>query len=203
MRKPPPLLLPLFRSEGQARLLARVYLSPDRPAPLADLARELGIDRGTLTREADRLEQAGLVRSERVGRQRILHPDDESVYFSELSALLLKALGPASLVGPAVAHLGGVEHAYLIGSWAARYLGEPGPPPADIDVLLIGAPEWGAVARMARELTSLLGREVNPTILSPEQWSDAEDGFVRQVKREPRIELPLGARPRTPGRDER
>ena len=189
MRRQPPLLLPLFRSDGQARLLARVYLFPDRSRPLADLARELGIDRGTLTREADRLEQAGLVRSERIGRQRILHANTDSLYFSELNSLLLKALGPANLIGPAVAELSNVDNAFLIGSWAARYLGQAGPPPGDVDLLLIGSPEWGAVSRMARELSSILGQEVNPTILSPEQWADETDGFVRQVRREPRLEL--------------
>jgi DNA-binding transcriptional ArsR family regulator len=189
VRTPPPLLLPIFRSDGQARLLARVYLLPDRPAPVAELARELEIDRGTLTREANRLEQAGLIRSQRVGRQRILHPNQESLYYSELSALLLKALGPARLIQPAVAGLRNVEEAFLIGSWAARYLGEPGPPPGDVDILLIGTPDWGAVARMSRELATLLGREVNPTILSAEQWRDGDDGFVRQVRLEPRLEL--------------
>jgi DNA-binding transcriptional ArsR family regulator len=174
-------------------LLARVYLLDDRPAPVSELARELDVDRGTLTREADRLEHAGLIRSERVGRQRILHPDRESLYYPELSVLLLKALGPASLIEPAVARLDDVEQAFLIGSWAARYLGEPGPPPGDVDVLLIGTPDWGAVVRMARELTDVLGQEVNPTILSPEQWRDAESGFVRQVRQEPRLEVAVGS----------
>ena len=192
MRTPSPELLPLFRSRGQGRLLARVYLEPDRPAPLAQLARELRLDGGGITREANRLERAGLVRSERVGRSRVLHPNENSPYYPELSGLLLKAFGPATILGPALARVDGIEHAYLFGSWAARYQGEPGPPPADIDLLLIGTPEWGAVARVARELTSLLGREVNPTILSPDQWRDDEDGFVRQVTREPRIELELG-----------
>ena len=192
MRTPSPELLPLFRSRGQGRLLARVYLEPDRPAPLAQLARELRLDGGGITREANRLERAGLVRSERVGRSRVLHPNEDSPYYPELSGLLLKAFGPATILGPALARVDGIEHAYLFGSWAARYQGEPGPPPADIDLLLIGTPEWGAVARVARELTSLLGREVNPTILSPDQWRDDDDGFVRQVTREPRIELELG-----------
>lgn len=199
MRTPSPELLPLFRSRGQGRLLARVYLEPDKPAPLAQLARELELDDGGITREADRLERAGLVRSERVGRSRVLHPNEESPYYEHLYRLLLAAFGPATLIGPALAGISGVERAYLFGSWAARYQGEPGQPPADIDVLLIGTPEWGAVARVARELTSLLGREVNPTILSSDQWRDAEDGFVRQIKREPRVELALNDR--VPARD--
>src|SRR5712691_7461907 len=74
-------LLPLFRSDGQGKLLARVYLAPDRPAPIAELARELGLDAGGLTREANRLERAGLVRSDRVGRQRLLRPNSDSLYY--------------------------------------------------------------------------------------------------------------------------
>lgn len=33
----------------------------------------------------------------------------------------------------------GIEKAYLFGSWAARYAGEAGRPPADLDVLVIGS----------------------------------------------------------------
>ena len=106
MRTSAPQLLPIFRSQGQGRLLARVYLQPDRPATIAELARELELDDGGLTREADRLERAGLVRTERVGRSRLLHRNEESPYFHELYGLLLKAFGPATSVGE---ELSGVE----------------------------------------------------------------------------------------------
>jgi DNA-binding transcriptional ArsR family regulator len=99
MRTEAPPLLPLFRSEGQGRLLARVYLAADRPEPIASLARELDLDAGGLTREADRLERAGLVRSERVGRQRLLRPNTESPYYDDLHGLLLTAFGPATVIG--------------------------------------------------------------------------------------------------------
>jgi hypothetical protein len=191
MRTEAPPLLPLFRSEGQGRLLARVYLEPDRPAPLAGLARELGLDAGGLTREADRLERAGLVRSERIGRQRLLRPNPESPYHDDLRRLLLTAFGPASLVGPALAGVRGVEEAFLYGSWAARYLGRPGPDPADIDLMVVGSPSRREVARVARDLTERLGREVNPTVVPATRWRDAGDGFVRQVKRGPLVAIEL------------
>ena len=53
MRTHSPQLLPLFRSAGQARLLARLFLS-EKPATLSGLARELDLDVGALSREADR-----------------------------------------------------------------------------------------------------------------------------------------------------
>lgn len=192
MRTEAPPLLPLFRSNGQGRLLARVYLDPDRSAPIAQLARELNLDAGGLTREADRLEQAGLVRSERVGRQRLLRPNTESLYYPELYGLLLKAFGPATVVASALGDVPGVERGFLYGSWAARYLGEAGAEPVDVDVMVLGSPSRSAIAGVMSGLSSRLGREVNATIVSTDRWAEAADGFIRQVKRGPLVELDFG-----------
>ena len=189
MRASPSQLLPLFRSDGQGRLLARVYLGADKPATLADLARELALDDGGLTREADRLERAGLIRSERVGRSRILHPNEESPYHRDLYGLLLKSFGPATVIGPELARIHNIESAYLFGSWAARYVGERGSDPADIDVVAIGRPSQLAVARAERELGERLGREVNITTVAPEEWESAESGFLQQVQESPLVPL--------------
>ena len=187
-----PELLPIFRSVGQARLLARVYLESDTPATLADLARELDLDDGGLTREADRLERAGLVRSERVGRSRILHPAADSPYYSELYGLLLKAYGPATVIGPLLASVDGVEQAYVYGSWAARYLGEPGQDPADVDVMVVGTPRRMELSRVARELTPCFGRDVNIMSVSQPAWDAGDGAFLRDVKRGALVAVDLG-----------
>lgn len=199
MRTEAPPLLPLFRSEGQGRLLARVYLAADRPEPIARLARELDLDAGGLTREADRLERAGLVRSERVGRQRLLRPNTESPYYADLHGLLLTAFGPATVVGPALAGVGGVERAFIFGSWAARYRGVPGPDPADVDLLIVGTPARREVARITGDLSERLGREVDATIVSAERWERPTEAFIREVKRGPLVDVDLGREPTTPG----
>lgn len=191
MRTASPELLPIFRSVGQARLLARVYLGHP-PATIAGLARELDLDDGGLTREADRLERAGLVRSERIGRSRVLHPAADSPYYRELYSLLLKAYGPATVIGPVLAPLDGIDDAYVYGSWAARYLGEPGEDPADIDVLVVGRPRRMELSRVARELTPRFGREVNFVSVSASEWTSAATGFLRDVKRGPLVQIDLG-----------
>jgi predicted nucleotidyltransferase len=199
VRTEAPLILPIFRSEGQGQLLARVYLAPDRPAPLAELARELDVDAGGLTREADRLEQAGLVRSERIGRQRLLRPNPGSPYYDALLRLLLTAFGPAALIGPALGGIDGVEKAFLFGSWAARYSGEEGDAPADVDVMVVGRPSRAEVARVARDLSERIGREVEATIVSADRWQEGRDGFIRTVKAG--TLLPLDLRRGAPGRE--
>lgn len=184
-------MLPIFRSAGQARLLARVYLGPTDAVTLADLARELDLDDGGLTREADRLERAGLVWSERIGRSRILHPRTQSPYYPELYGLLLKAFGPVTVVGPLLSSIAGVERAFVFGSWAARYLGRPGDEPVDIDVIVIGSAPRLELARIARELEPALGRDVNITRVSHSDWESAATGFLRDVRAGPLVEIDL------------
>ena len=192
MRTAPPTPLPLFRSEGQARLLTHIFLSYARPdAPVAEIARELDLDPGGVAREATRLEQAGLISSSRVGRQRHLRANTDSPYYEPLRDLLARAYGPPRLIGQALAQLDGVGKALLYGSWAARYHGQPGPPPNDIDVLVVGSPQRRALARSARELSELLGLEVDPHVVSPVDYEQGTSGFLRTIKQGPVIEVDL------------
>lgn len=190
MRTRSPQLLPLFRSAGQARLLARLFLG-DAPDTLSGLARELDLDAGALSREADRLERAGLIRSERIGRQRLLRPNEASPYYQDLRNLIVKAFGPVRLLSAALAEIDGVERAFLYGSWAARHLGEPGEAPRDVDVLIVGSPDRRALARLARELGRQLGHDLNPTVVPVANWDAKSSGFLRSLARGPLVEIDL------------
>ena len=189
MRTGAPLLLPIFRSRGQGRLLARIFLHPEEPIPLAGLAREVGLDATTVLREVNRLEDAGLVVSDRIGRARVVRPDERSPFYPELSALLFKAFGPATVLARSLRGLPGVEAAYIFGSWASRYHGEAGPAPADIDLLVVGRPDRRVLARVCREAGRELGLEVSPTVVAKESWESDETPFVRSLKQVPLVAL--------------
>lgn len=189
MRTEAPLLLPLFRSRGQARLLARVFLHPNERLSLNQLAAELGIDPATVQREAERLEQAGILTSERVGNARLLRPNESSPFYPELSGLILKAFGPLPVLRDRLKALDGVEDAFIFGSWASRYAGEPGDAPGDIDVLVLGAPDRRKLARLCREASEVLGLDVRPTVLAREDWESDATGFIRSIKEQPLVPL--------------
>lgn len=192
MRTAAPSPLPLFRSEGQARLLTHVYLSYGRPdAPVAEIARELGLDPGGVAREATRLEHAGLIRSSRVGRQRHLSANTDSPYYEPLRDLLARAYGPPRLIARALTPFDDIQKALIYGSWAARYFNEAGPPPNDIDVLIVGSPERRALARAARELSEQLGIEVDPHVVSAADYERDATGFLRTVKAGPTVPIDL------------
>jgi DNA-binding transcriptional ArsR family regulator len=190
MRTSPPALLPIFRSLGQARLLARLFLPGAGEVTLTKLAEEVGLAKSRVSVELDRLESAGLVESERRGNARLVRANTDSPYYADLRSLVLKAFGPIGVLGDQLSTIPQIEEAHLHGSWAARYLGEPGDSPADVDVIVIGTPDVRAVRRAAREAAATLGREVNATVLSREEWV-GESGFARTVRRRPLVAVEL------------
>lgn len=62
-------------------------------------------------------------------------------YYHELRALLVKTIGPAAVLAHELSGVAGIETAFIFGSWAARYHGERGPAPHDIDLMVIGEPD--------------------------------------------------------------
>jgi DNA-binding transcriptional ArsR family regulator len=192
MKTDAPPLLPIFRSDGQARLLAYLFLRPQEQTTLSALAGQLGLSHTTVSREADKLEAAGLIRSERVGNQRRLRRDEDSVYFRPLEDLLLRAFGPVPLLERALRAVGGVELAFIYGSWAARYLGIAGEAPNDLDVLIVGSPQRAAIAAIGSELEGQLGYAVHPVIVPHDEWRQSKRGFLRSIASGPLVELELG-----------
>lgn len=142
-----------------------------------------------MKREIDTLEAAGLVRSERVGRTRVVVADETSPFFSDLRALVLKAFGPAIVLKRVLAGIAGIEAAYVFGSWAARQLGAPGPPPRDIDVVVVGRPDLDRVYAAAAEAERDLGREVNVTVASKQDWDFPPTQFLGTIRNGPKIEI--------------
>jgi len=104
-----------------------------------------------------------------------------------LTELLLRSFGPRQVIAEEFAGLAQVDAAYLFGSWAARYSGQRGRAPADIDVLVIGQPDRDEVDEAAQRAGSRLAREVNVTIRSAEWWHEGADSFHNEVNRRPII----------------
>lgn len=177
--------LPLFRSPEQERLLGELFVFADRPISLSELASRAGTSIGGAHKEVERLESAGLVRSATVGRSRLIEADPSSPVYVELRGLLQKTLGPEPLLRSALAAVNGIETAFIYGSWADPAVGSP----ADIDVLVIGAPDVGEVYDAASAVESEIGRPVNITVRSPAEWAEADGAFERAVKSGPRIDL--------------
>jgi len=178
-------LLPLLRSPLVGELLAWLFLHPEERYSVTELAYRLGTSASTVSREVDRLSEAEFVREERRGNLRLLRANVDNPLARPLGELLALTYGPAAVLGELFAAIDGVDEAYVYGSWAARYAGEEGPPPRDIDVLVIGAADDDDLADAARVAERRLGREVNVHRVSTRAWRSGNDPFLTSVRARP------------------
>ena len=192
MRTSAPPLLAVFRSQLQGELLARVLLGPDS-LTVSDLARELSAPFSTVHREVARLERAGLLVTSRVGRARVVASDETNPALAPLRQLIVIAFGPPQVIAEEFAALDGVADLLIFGSWAARYSGEAGPVPGDVDLLVVGHPDRDDVFDAAERAKRRLHREVNVTTVTPERWTKAAEPFLQEVKRRPLIAVTRSA----------
>jgi DNA-binding transcriptional ArsR family regulator len=191
--KASPSLLPLLRSRMQGELLARVLLHPEREYSITELAEASGVTPTAVLREVERLVGGGILEDRRVGRSRLVKARTDTPLYRPLSEVIAVTFGPLPLLAEALAGLAGVQEAYIYGSWAARYRGEPGPPPGDVDVLVVGSPDADALFDLAEGVSRRLGREVNVHRISPASWSaaDTTDPFLTSVRERPLARLNL------------
>jgi DNA-binding transcriptional ArsR family regulator len=190
--KASPSLLPLLRSRMQGELLARVLLHPEREYSITELAEASGVTPTAVLREVERLVGGGILEDRRVGRSRLVKARTDTPLYRPLSEVIAVTFGPLPLLAEALSGLAGVREAYIYGSWAARYRGEPGPPPGDVDVLVVGSPDPDALFDLAEGVSRRLGHEVNVHRISPESWAaDTADPFLTSVRERPLARLNL------------
>jgi hypothetical protein len=187
MRSDAPPLLPILRSRHQADVLTMLLLHPEREYTQTELANLLKTPLTTVQREVERLTNAGLITERRVGRARLLQTNQRSPYIRPLTELMTIAFGPHIVIGEEFAAIAGADATAIYGSWAARYQGEPGTTPNDVDVLVIGHPDRGDIYAAAERAERRLSLPVNPTVCNPRRWKDANDAFIQQIKSAPLV----------------
>jgi hypothetical protein len=191
MRSGPPPLLPLLRSRVQGDLLALLYLHPDRDYSLTEAAGLIDASVKTVHTEATRLIAAGLVNDSRRGNVHLIRAAIGTPISRPLTDLLAVTYGPQPVLTDLLRNAEGITHAFIYGSWAARYLGEPGPVPNDVDVLVVGTIDLDDLDEIARAAQGRLGRPVDIRRVRPAAWAspDPADPFLTAVRSRPLVQL--------------
>ncbi len=143
--------------------------------------------------EASGLVAGGFISDRRRGNVRLLRATTGTPVSRPLTDLLAVTNGPLPVLTDLLTALPGVSAAFIYRSWAARYVGEPGPLPADIDVLVVGTTDRDDLDDIARAAQERLGRPVNIRRVSPAAWAepDSADAFLTSVRQRPLMQLRL------------
>ena len=177
-------------THSQAKVYAWLFGQPERSYHLSELRRLSGLGSASLQREVNRLVDAGLVTSERVGNLRCFQANPASPVQAELVALTRKTLGAVPLLRQALAPLAAQLHtAYIYGSVARQ----TDTAHSDIDLMLVGTDIGLAdVLPLLLPLEPSLGRKINPNLYTPEQYAkrlQEPDSFIQRVLAQPTLML--------------
>ncbi|WP_425842723.1 helix-turn-helix domain-containing protein [Agrococcus sp. TSP3-2-1] len=190
MKPSVPLLAPLLRSDTQGRLLAELYLHPERERSVTELASAADTAVANASRELGRMVDAGFLLARTVGRSRLLRVNEEHPLYRPVAEILRYAYGPIAVLAPLLRGVPGIDEAYVYGSWAARLVGEAGPDPRDVDVLIVGdAVDLAALDGVAETARKQLGREVHPRVVSRRAWGEKTDLFLRHLYDRPLVSI--------------
>ncbi len=177
------------------RLLSVLFTEAQDEMPLSELAQHAGIAQATASREVARLAEHGIVVTHPLGRNTMVVANCSLPWARELRSMLVQTVGVLGPLAADLARVKGVEEAFVFGSWAERYEGEPGPPTRDIDVVVVGDAPLRAVRPACGEVERELRVEVNPVVVNRARW-DAKrpESFIAQIRKQPMVRIPLERR---------
>jgi DNA-binding transcriptional ArsR family regulator len=167
-------LLDVLVSRTKQQILAATLLQPERRWYLLELARHLGVRPSSLQRELKLFVGAGILKRDQNGNRVYFQADAECPIFSELVQMLCKTVGIVDvlreILGTWRDH---IAVAFVYGSVAVSSERSA----SDIDLMVIGRILLSGIAPALRKAEQKLGRAVNPTVYTP-------DEFRRRIARE-------------------
>ena len=160
-------LLTVIFPQARAETFRLLFADASRELHLRELVRQSGLTLGSIQAEVSKLLDAGLLLDRRDGNRRYVRANSAHPVFADLHNLVLKTAGLRDVLLEALAGLEGIRIALVFGSVAAG-AEQAG---SDIDLLVIGEVGLRVVSPRLRIATERLGREINPVVMSAEEFS--------------------------------
>lgn len=177
----------LFSGTKQ-RVLGILYGQPARSFYANELIGLAGSGSGAVQRELATLASSGLVTVKLIGNQKHYQANPQSPIFTELRSIVLKTTGLAGPLQDALAPLAPqITAAFVYGSVAKN----TDTVSSDIDLMLISDDiGYGELFSALEQVSATLGRPVNPTILTQEEFRKRlanQESFLTRVLEQPKI----------------
>ncbi len=181
---------------GKTRLaiLSLLLSQPERKLYLRQIIRLTGAGQGAIQRELANLVRVGLLTKTREGNLAYFQVNRAVPVFDELRALVQKTAGIADLLRASLLPLrNSIQHAFIYGSMASGTERAE----SDIDLMVIGDVSFFDVVSAVSSLQETLGREINPTVFTPDEFErrvKAKEHFLSSIMQGERVDVIGGGR---------
>jgi predicted nucleotidyltransferase len=176
-------------SDYRRRILALLLLRSEEHFHVREISRLTGVPAGSLHRELKLLTSAGLLSRQAMGNQVRYQAERDCPIFQELAGIFRKTSGLADIIRSALQPLSpDITAAFIFGSVAK---GEERAI-SDVDVCVVGTASFTDVVMALADMHQKLGREINPVVISREQFIAklaAGEQFTTRIMNEPKLFL--------------
>lgn len=167
--------------EYRRQVLGLMFMQSEQSFYVRQVADLCGLPVGSVHRELNAAWKAGVLTRRASGRQVYFQANDQSPIFEELKSIIRKTAGLADqLRGVLEPLMARVKLAFIHGSMASGR----DRPDSDVDLLLVGDVTLTEVVKATSGAQALLGREINPAVLSEvalEAGIQSGDRFLNDV----------------------
>jgi predicted nucleotidyltransferase len=162
------------------KILALFFLNPDSRFYYREIIKRIGSSPGPVQRELASLTAVGILEMESRGRQKFYRVNVDNPIFEELRGIVIKTFGVVDVLSNALADHDKLEIVILHGSVSSVGITAKN----DIDLLVVGNLTFRSLSLILHTLEETLGRPINPTLYSPEQFAAelaAKNHFIVSV----------------------
>ncbi|MCB1773737.1 MAG: winged helix-turn-helix transcriptional regulator [Gammaproteobacteria bacterium] len=164
----------LINSKMRVQILMRFFLNPDSRAHLRELSNEFKASPGHLRSELQQLTKAGLLASEKDGRQVKYSAVRSHPLFPELHSMVRKALGMDRILDSIIQRLGKLEAAYLTGDYAQ------GRDTGIVDLVLVGDIDRRNLLDLTAKTEHHLQRRIRTLVVDVEEFDALREKLEEQ-----------------------
>jgi len=147
----------LFKSKARTAIFQFYFTNPESSHYLRELERMFNIPVSILRKELMRLEEEGIFLSEKKGNLLYYLLNKNYPLFEELKNIVRKTIGIEGLLKDAINDIGGVEAAFIYGSFAKGKEKAV----SDIDLCVIGRIDEDQLIAKINDIEKSIKREIN------------------------------------------
>ena len=180
------ILSEILSSKVRAEVFRLLFGMNDTPLHVREIERRSGFAIGTIQTEMKKLYKLNLVLKNRDGNRLYYRANRQHPIYSDIHSLVIKTVGLIDVLKKVLAGEKAIRTAFIFGSIAEGSEKAE----SDIDLMVIGEIGVRALSSLLKGLAEEFGREINPYVLSPKEFSQRKsetERFISKVLVSPKL----------------
>lgn len=167
----------LITSKTKIKLLLKFFLNTENRGYLRQLSKEFDESTNSIRVELNKLEDAKILESEKIGRNKIFKANKQHPLFQDIRQIVLKSTGIDKVLSNIINKLGDVKIAFIRGDYAI------GKDSGLIDLVVVGEHiNHDELERVRKKTENLINRKINVLTLSKSEYEKLAENFDSEPK---------------------